>query len=475
MPSLLRSARLRVIAAVGVVALVVVNARARIRRARPLRPTTRPSSTTSAPRSPTPAIPGASIAVDPRWAAVAGPGRRRRGRERPPGHAGHPVRHRLAVEVAHRARDPAAGRRGRRSSSTRRSRATCRASGPPPRITTPITVREALSQTSGLPGSAIDLSSPVVDHRGPGRLPCDGRAGQRARRAIRLFERQLRRPRGGHRGGHRPGLPGGDADPRVRTARDDPHDGRSRRRPRARPGRRSSPVVRAADGVAAALPERISRRPASSPRPRETWRARSRCSWPAGRPTAERFLSPAGVAALTTGAAPTGVGDARYAMGWVDTTHDGLRTIAHDGSTTDMAAVQVIAPASRDGVIVLADAQSIPYEVLGKIDMIGLGALDHMLGRQADGTLERFYPIVDVVLLVLLAAMVRGHGPPRSPGPRPPALGSPRPGRAAWARSPSTATSTWSSRSCCCYESRRSSRLPGPSWSAPMSASSSPS
>ena len=123
-----------------------------------------------------------------------------------------------------------------------------------------------------------------------------------------------------------------------------------------------------------------------------------------GRP----YLSPAAVAALTTGAAPTGVGDARYAMGWVDSSHDGLRTIAHDGSTTDMAAVQVVAPGSRDAVIVLADAQSIPYEVLGKIDMIGTGALDHMLGRQADGTLERFYPIVDIVLLVLLATMARG-------------------------------------------------------------------
>ncbi len=121
-----------------------------------------------------------------------------------------------------------------------------------------------------------------------------------------------------------------------------------------------------------------------------------------------RFLDPASVAALTTGVAPTGVGDARYAMGWVDTTRSGSRTISHDGSTTDMAAVQVVDPTSGDGVVLLADAQSIPYEVLGKVDMIGFGALDQMLGRQPDGTLEKFYPIVDLVLVVGLAMMIRG-------------------------------------------------------------------
>ena len=64
--------------------------------------------------------------------------------------------------------------------------------------------------------------------------------------------------------------------------------------------------------------------------------------------------------------------------------------------------------------------------------MIGFGALDQMLGRRPDGTLERFYPIVDVVLLVLLAVMLRGHlrlaggSRPRAPGrPRPdPAAGT---------------------------------------------------
>ena len=111
---------------------------------------------------------------------------------------------------------------------------------------------------------------------------------------------------------------------------------------------------------------------------------------------------------MTTGAVQQPIGTGRYAMGWVDDTHEGLRTISHDGSTTDMAALQAFAPESRTGIVVLANAQGIPYETFGKIDAIGIGALDQMLGRQPNGTLEHFYPVLDVALLVLLAYWLRG-------------------------------------------------------------------
>ena len=122
-----------------------------------------------------------------------------------------------------------------------------------------------------------------------------------------------------------------------------------------------------------------------------------------------RFLSEAAVAALTTGGPSTGIGDARYGMGWVVGSHNGHPTVSHDGSTTDMAAFQGFDPASGDGIVLLGDAQAIPYELLGKIDMIGFGALDLMLGREPNGTLEKFYVIVDVVLILMLIVMLRGH------------------------------------------------------------------
>lgn len=120
------------------------------------------------------------------------------------------------------------------------------------------------------------------------------------------------------------------------------------------------------------------------------------------------FLSPASAVALTTGTAPQPIGSGRYAMGWLDDTRDGLRIVSHDGSTTDMAALQAFAPVTRTGIVVLANAQGIPYETFGKIDSIGIGALDQILGRQPNGTLEHLYPVLDLALLVLLAFWVRG-------------------------------------------------------------------
>ena len=123
-----------------------------------------------------------------------------------------------------------------------------------------------------------------------------------------------------------------------------------------------------------------------------------------GRP----FLNPASAAAMTTGTVQRPIGSGRYAMGWVDDTPQGVRTVSHDGSTTDMAAVQAFAPTLGTGIVVLANAQWIPFETFGKIDAIGLGALDMMLGRQPNGTLEHFYVVLDVALLVLLAFWARG-------------------------------------------------------------------
>ena len=119
MPSFLRSARLRIIAAAGVVALVVVNAlpasggtRRSGRRPRRRRLSRCARSRTPAirvPRSPSSVTAGCRRSI----------GDRHRRRERATGHAGHAVRHRLAVQVADGARRPAARRRG--CDRTRRS------------------------------------------------------------------------------------------------------------------------------------------------------------------------------------------------------------------------------------------------------------------------------------------------------------------------------------------------------------------
>ena len=74
---------------------------------------------------------------------------------------GHAVRHRLRLQVPDGARHPAPGGRPVRWTSTRPSRAMCRVSGRRRRPLADHHPRRRSTHTSGLPGSAIDLSSPV--------------------------------------------------------------------------------------------------------------------------------------------------------------------------------------------------------------------------------------------------------------------------------------------------------------------------
>lgn len=120
-----------------------------------------------------------------------------------------------------------------------------------------------------------------------------------------------------------------------------------------------------------------------------------------------RVLSASSVAAMFSGAAPTGIGGDRYAMGWVDSTFDAERIVAHAGSTTDMASFVAVVPARRLAVAVLFDAQSPLYELLRKPDSIGLGVLALAMGHEPGGTLERFYPVVDAAFAAYVLLSLR--------------------------------------------------------------------
>ena len=172
---------------------------------------------------------------------------------------------------------------------------------------------------------------------------------------------------------------------------------------------------------------------------------------PAG-PGGGAVASPATVAAMFAGSAPTGVGDERYGLGWAETTYRGERIVAHAGSTTDMASFVALAPDRGVAVAILFDAQSPLYELLHKPDQIGLGVLAMSLGQAPDGTLEGFYPIVDIAIAVVIALMawrLLGPGPGTARSPRhrcrwaPPLVVSSRAGSAG---SRFAATSTSSSR-----------------------------
>jgi hypothetical protein len=127
-----------------------------------------------------------------------------------------------------------------------------------------------------------------------------------------------------------------------------------------------------------------------------------------GRYQGRTVVSPAAIGEMQTGTVSTGSGDERMGMGWVGSTLDGERIVAHAGSTTDMAAIQVLVPDRHLGVAVLFNAQSTLYELLHKPDAIGEGVVSLLLGHEPRGTLQLFYPAFDLAALALLGFFVVG-------------------------------------------------------------------
>ena len=150
-----------------------------------------------------------------------------------------------------------------------------------------------------------------------------------------------------------------------------------------------------------------------------------------GRYGGRSVVSPTATREMQTGTVPTGTGDERMGMGWVSSTLDGERIVAHTGSTTDMAAIQVLVPGRHLGVAVLFNAQSTLYELLHKPDAIGEGVVSLLLGHQPRGTLQLFYPAFDIATLALLGLLVMGvvRTARRSVGPWPAWADRPVPGR----------------------------------------------
>ncbi len=121
-----------------------------------------------------------------------------------------------------------------------------------------------------------------------------------------------------------------------------------------------------------------------------------------------RVISASALATMHTGAADTGMPGEKMAMGWAVARLGGEPILAHAGSTTDMAAVEVLVPGRRLGVAVLFDAQSVLYELLHKPDAIGLGVAALLTGRQPGGTFVLLYPTLDLVAVAVFVLLGRG-------------------------------------------------------------------
>jgi hypothetical protein len=117
-----------------------------------------------------------------------------------------------------------------------------------------------------------------------------------------------------------------------------------------------------------------------------------------------RVLSAEGIAETQRGAVATGSAEnGAYGLGWVEMQVGGVRTIAHSGSTTDMAGIEMFAPERGLGIVVLLNGQSTLYERFHKADLIATAAWQQLLGQEATGTIAFFYPAFDVLAALLIA------------------------------------------------------------------------
>lgn len=77
-----------------------------------------------------------------------------------------------------------------------------------------------------------------------------------------------------------------------------------------------------------------------------------------GRYSAQRVISPEGIALLHQPAVPTGAPDSFYGMGWEQSVINGVSVVHHGGSVPGFYADMLLAPADRWGVIVLMNGDA---------------------------------------------------------------------------------------------------------------------
>jgi CubicO group peptidase (beta-lactamase class C family) len=124
-----------------------------------------------------------------------------------------------------------------------------------------------------------------------------------------------------------------------------------------------------------------------------------------GRYGKKTILSPAGMAELHRAGVPTGHDDVDYAMGMEVRTTNGIRTIAHDGSSFNAHANLVLIPEGKWGIILMENAENSPDEFFGSRRMSGIadGVTSMVKGKQpaSTGTSATVWIVFGVVFAII--------------------------------------------------------------------------
>lgn len=121
-------------------------------------------------------------------------------------------------------------------------------------------------------------------------------------------------------------------------------------------------------------------------------------------------LSPSSVAAMHAPAVNAGISaqGGSYAMGWFVGPRAGVpHTIWHNGSAAANHSMVLMLPDSGWGVVLLANAESLLYTMLGRLDVIADGIASLLVNTPKPGTLAGLYPAFDVAVVLIVLLQLR--------------------------------------------------------------------
>ena len=96
-----------------------------------------------------------------------------------------------------------------------------------------------------------------------------------------------------------------------------------------------------------------------------------------------------------------------YGFGWYQEKIGKARVVTHPGSAINTRADIVLVPSRHAAVAALGNAESVPYEVFPRLDIVTANAAMTAAGLPRRGNLSGLYEVFDLLALAILAILVR--------------------------------------------------------------------
>ena len=97
-----------------------------------------------------------------------------------------------------------------------------------------------------------------------------------------------------------------------------------------------------------------------------------------------------------------------YGFGWYQETISGTPVVTHPGSAVNSHADVVLVPSHHAAAAVLGNAESVPYAIFPRLDIVTANAALTAAGLPRRGSLSGLYEVFDLLCLGIIAVLARG-------------------------------------------------------------------